>query len=152
MHSVLVLSHLAIEVKYISLRSISSRRIQIIIYFLQYAHFKISMTGKGMSLGSATLPYPQITARLAFSLNAEPGLRLSSFSPEQARNFVFSHRTVFCNKPLFANTCAVCTVAIKAAVIWTQVLCYLHRRHKIPLLIFVISRKIIYSLKFAGGL
>lgn len=105
-----------------------------------------------MSLGPTTLPPPQITARLAFFLNAKPGLRLSSFSPEQARNFVFSHRTVFCNKPLFANTCAVCTVAIKAAVIWTEVLCYLHRRHKIPLFIFVISRKIIYSLKFAGGL
>ena len=147
-----MLSHLAIEVKYISSGSISSGRIQIIIYFLQYAYFKISMTGKGTSLGSDTLPPPQITARLAFSLNAETGLRLSSFSPEQARNFVFAHRTVFCNKPLFANTCAVCTVAIKAAVIWTQVLCYLHRRHKISLFIFVISRKIFYSLKFAGGL
>ena len=113
-----------------------------------------------MSLDFANLSLAQITARLpsvadfssSFSLNAEPGLRLSSFLPKQARNFVFSHRTVFCNKPLFANAGAVCTVSIKAAVIWTQVLCYLNRRHKIPFFVFVISRKIFYSLKFAGRL
>ena len=105
-----------------------------------------------MSLDSATLSPSQITTRLAFSLNEESGLRLSSFLPKQARNFVLSHRTVFCNKPLFANTGAVCTVSIKAAVIWTQVLCYLHRRHRIPLFVFVVRRKILYSLKFASRL
>ena len=107
---------------------------------------------KGISLDSDTLSPPQITARLAFSLNAESGLRLSSFLPKQGRNFVLSHRTVFCNKPLFANTGAVCTVSIKAAVIWTQVLYYLHRRHRIPFFVFIIRRKILYSLKFAGRL
>ena len=163
-----MLNHLAIEVKYISLRSISSGQIQryfFAIRSLPNFNDRLIVGGwiggiKGMSLDPASLSPLQITARVSsvadfpssFTLNAEPGLRLSSFLPKQARNFVFSHRTVFCNKPLFTNAGAVCTVSIKAAVIWTQVLCYLHRRHKISLFVFVISRKIFYSLKFAGGL
>lgn len=155
-----VLSHLAIEEKYISLRCISSGRnlnIFFAIRWLWNCNDRLIVGGrtdgiKEMSQDSVTLSPPQITARLAFSVNAEPGLRLSSFLPKQTRNFVFSHRTVFFYEPLFANTGAVCTVSIKAAVIWTQVLCYLHRRHRIPLFVFVISRKIFYSLKFAGRL
>ena len=155
MYIVLVLSHLAIEVKYISLLS------NIYIYFairsLWNFNDRLIVRGwmggiKGIFLDSDTLSPPQITTRLAFSLNAESGLRLSSFLPKQARNFVLSHRTVFCNKPLCANTGAVCTVSIKAAVMWTQVLYYPHRRHRIPLFVFIIRRKILYSLKFAGRL